>query len=108
MRFAEFSGNPIPTAAAAHQGPLTVGAAAVTLLSLLSGAALHADTQFVLVTVETDELRLTVNGTTPTATLGFKCPVDTERLLSRAEADNCKLIRSGSADAKIQVAQYKA
>ena len=52
--------------AAAHQGPLNVGATAVTLLSLLSGGALHAETRFVEITVETDDIRLTVNGTTTT------------------------------------------
>lgn len=101
--FVEFLGQ--PNHAAAHQGPLTVGAAAVTLLSLLAGGALHADTRFVEISVEDDDLRLTVQGTTPTATLGRKVTEDSSRLMSRAEADACKLIRI-TTDAKIQVIQY--
>lgn len=94
-----------PNGAAAHQGPLTVGNTAVTLLSLLSGGALHAETRFVEIAVETDDIRLTVNGTTPTTTLGRAVLADSSRLLSRAEADAAKLIRM-NADATIQVTQY--
>lgn len=103
MKFVEFRG--IPNSAVAHQGPLTVGAAAVTLASLLSGGALHAATRFVEITVETDDVRLTVQGTTPTATLGRLVLADSSRVLSRAEADTAKLIRV-TTDAAIQVTQY--
>ncbi len=101
--FSQFEAS--PNSAAAHQGPLNVGATAVTLLSLLSGGALHAETRFVEITVETDDIRLTVNGTNPTATLGRAVLADSSRLLSRAEADAAKLIRI-TTDAKIQVSQY--
>lgn len=103
MRFSDFHG--IPNPAAAHAGPLAVGVAAATLASLVT---LDAATEFVLIRVETQALRLTVNGTTPTATLGFNYAVDSEILLSRAEADVAKLIRSGGADSAIQVAQFKS
>lgn len=104
MKFTDFRG--MPNEAAAHEGPLTVSSTAITLLSLLSGGALHAETRFVEITVETDDIRLTVNGTTPTTTLGRAVLADSSRLLSRFEADKAKLIRM-STDAKIQVTQYK-
>ena len=104
MKFTEFRG--IPNEAVAHEGPLTVSSTAITLLSLLSGGALHAETRFVEITVETDDIRLTVNGTTPTSTLGRAVLADSSRLLSRAEADKAKLIRM-TADATLQVTQYK-
>ena len=103
MKFTEF--RAVPNAAAAHQGPLTVSSSAVTLLSLLSGGALHAETRFVEITVETDDVRLTVQGTTPTSALGRAVLADSSRLLTRAEADLAKLIRV-TADATIQVTQY--
>lgn len=104
MKFTDF--RAMPNEAAAHQGPLTVSSTAVTLLSLLSGGALHADTRFVEIAVETDDIRLTVNGTTPTTTLGRQVLADSTRLLSRYEADKAQLIRV-TTDAVIQVAQYK-
>lgn len=103
MKFTEF--RAVPNGAAAHQGPLTVSSSAVTLLSLLSGGALHAETRFVEITVETDDIRLTVQGTAPTSVLGRPVLADSSRLLSRAEADLAKLIRI-TADATIQVTQY--
>jgi hypothetical protein len=103
MKFTEF--RAVPNAAAAHQGPLTVSSSAVTLLSLLSGGALHAETRFVEITVETDDVRLTVQGTTPTSSLGRLLLVDSSRLLSRAEADLAKIIRV-TTDAALQVTQY--
>ena len=103
MKFTEF--RAVPNAAAAHQGPLTVSSSAVTLLSLLSGGALHAETRFVEITVETDDVRLTVQGTAPTSLLGRLMLVDSSRLLSRAEADLAKVIRV-TTDAALQVTQY--
>lgn len=94
-----------PNTAAADQTG-TVGAAAVTLKSLLAAAAFHADTKFVRLGLETDEVRYTVAGTTPTATLGTKITPGSQKLLSRAEADNCQLIRV-TADARVQIIQYR-
>ena len=105
MRYSDFQGQPNPKAP--HEGPLVVTNAVTTLRALLAGGALQDDTLFVIVTVEAQPLRLTVNGTAPTATLGFNCLADSERLLSREEADNCKLIRAGGTDSTIQVAQYR-
>lgn len=105
MKFIDFQG--IPNPGAAHNGPLTVSSTAVTLLSLLSGGALHASTAFVEIAVETDDVRFTVQGTTPTSTLGTQLLADSGRVFSRAEADNLRLIRV-STDAAIQVIQYLA
>jgi hypothetical protein len=104
MKFSDFSG--LPNMGAAHQGPLTVGAAAGLLTALLAGAALHKDTRFVLVTVEAQPIRMTVNGTVPTSTLGFGYAAGAEILLSRAEAESARLIRSGGSDSAVQVSQY--
>lgn len=104
MKIIDFSG--LPNTAVADQGPLTVAGSAVTLASLLSGAAFHANTQFVRVRFETAEIRLSTNGTTPTATLGRAYNAGDDVLLTRAEADNCKLIRTGGTSGTLQVAQY--
>jgi hypothetical protein len=101
MRFSDIESRPNPNAP--HAGPVTVGAAAAALTSLVT---LHAATQFVLIKVENAALRICPTGTTPTATLGFNYLADTEILLSRNEADVAKLIRAGGTDSAIQVAQY--
>jgi hypothetical protein len=105
MRFNELTACR-PNMGAAHEGPLTVGAAAATLESLLAGGAIHAQTQKVVVTIEAQPVRLTLNGTTPTATLGFNLIAGTVIELSRAEAEGAKFIRAGATDATVQVAQY--
>lgn len=92
-----------PNPDAPHEGPLTVGSAAALLTSLCT---LHADTQKVLISVETTALRFTVNGTTPTSTLGINLSAGTAVQLSRAEAAACLLIRATGSDSAIQVAQY--
>lgn len=101
MRLTDFQG--IPNSNAAHQGPLTVGNAAAALTSLLT---LHAQTQYVLLNVETAAIRLTLNGTAPTSTLGFNYATATEILLSRAEALTCQVIRATAADGALQAAQF--
>jgi hypothetical protein len=106
MRLIDFHANPNP--AAAHEGPLTVSTTAVTLLSLLTGSALAANTVYVRVSVEAADVRYTVQGTTPTSTLGRRLTADSSVLLSRHEADLCKLIRAAGTDATIQVQQYIA
>jgi len=105
MRESDFQG--IPNFNAAHEGPLAVSSTAVTLLSLLTGSALHADTKAVLLCVEDAAVRYTVNGTTPTATLGFAAIAGQFIRLSRQEADVAKFIRSTGTDSALQVAQYK-
>lgn len=102
-RYVEFEG--VPNTAAPVEGPLTVSNTAVTLLSLLAGGALHTNTRFVRVSCETDDVRLTIDGATPTATKGRKLLADSSRLLSRNEADLCKAIRI-TTDAALQIEQY--
>lgn len=74
-----------------------------TLLSAL--VTLHAETRFVRVSVDTDDVRMTISGTTPTSVLGRRIPADSAVVLSRYEADKAKLIRV-TTDALIQVQQY--
>lgn len=102
-RFSDFEGR--PNSNAPHAGPVAVGAIAQTLSALV---VLHADTKFVLVKVESAPLRLTPDGTEPTAALGFSYPIAAEILLSRNEADAAKLIRDGAVNSAIQVAQFTA
>lgn len=104
LRFTDYRG--IPNIETDHEGPLTVSSTAVTLKSLMSGAAIHANTQFVGVRVETAAIRMTVTGTTPTATKGIPYSSSDEILLSRAEAEMAQVIRSTGADGGVQVWQY--
>lgn len=101
MRFSEFAGRPNNNTA--HAGPLAVSSTAITLASLVT---LDAQTCFVVIKVETAAIRLTVQGTTPTSTLGFNFLADTQIVLSKAEAEKCKIIRATGTDAALQVAQY--
>lgn len=104
MRMIDFQALPNPEVAT-QTG--TVSSAVITLVSLLSGSAVHAQTNFVEVTVEDADIRFTDDGTTPVAaTLGKKITNGSRRLLSRAQAENCRLIRV-SADARIQISQFR-
>lgn len=86
----------------------TVGASSATLLSLLAGGALHGQTQYVGISVETADIRLTRDNTTPTSSLGELIPYDSgKKILSMAEALNAKVIRAGGTNAAIQIWQYK-
>lgn len=96
----------LPNTAAVHQGPLTVGAAAATLLSLISGTAWNIATDVVVVSVETDQIRICPGGTTPTSTKGFLIDAGQMFTLTRQEADLAKVIRVTN-DAALQVAEYK-
>ena len=92
-----------PNTAAAQQ-TITVGATAATLTSLLS-TALAADTDYVILSVETDQVRICPTGTVPTASLGLLLSVGTILGLSRAEADVANVIRV-TTSATVQVIQY--
>jgi hypothetical protein len=100
--FRDFMGQ--PNMNVAHQKG-TVSSAAITLVSLLSGAALHASTQFVEISVENDDVRLTVQGTAPTSTLGERITDGSSKLLSLAEAQVAQVIRE-TTDAVVQIKQY--
>lgn len=96
----------IPNTATATEGPLTVSSSAVTLQSLISGGAWHAATDHVYVSVETDQVRISPEGGTPTSTKGHLISTGQAFWLTRGEADVAKVIRV-TADAKLQVTQYK-
>jgi hypothetical protein len=101
MRIIDFQG--IPNIEATDQSASVTSTA--TLLTAL--ATIHANTKFVRVTVDTDDVRYTVSGTTPTASLGRRVPVDGGVLLSQYEISTAKFVRV-TTNATIQVAQYKA
>jgi len=99
MRMIDFQA--IPNFAATDQSA-TVGSSASLLTALVT---IHANTRFVRLSVDTDDVRLTVSGTTPTASLGRKVTVDSAIVLSEYEMRAAKLIRV-TANATIQVQQY--
>lgn len=85
----------------------TVSSTAITLVSLLSGGALHAQTYFVEISVEDADIRLTDDGTTPVAaTLGLKVTNGSRKVLSRAQASAAKIIAT-SGTARVQICQKK-
>jgi len=91
----------IPNIAATDQSA-TVGSSATLLTALVT---INANTRFARISVDTDDVRVTVSGTTPTSSLGRRVPVDGEIVLSQHEIATAKLIRV-TADATIQVQQY--
>lgn len=101
MRMIDYQG--IPNEQTTDQSA-TVGSAATLLTGLVT---LQALTNFVRISCDNADVRFTISGTTPTATLGRRLPVDGEVVLSRYECDTAKFIRV-STDGLIQVQQYKA
>lgn len=67
-------------------------------------ANVHADAKFFYIQVETATVRLTLNGTAPTSSVGFRRVAGWEGILSRSEFLASKWIRE-SADATLQIAQ---
>ena len=101
MRFSEFQG--LPNKAAPHDGPIAVTASATALGSLIT---LHTATRFVIVRVETAPLRITFDGTAPSSTKGFSYDAGYSLLISKAQAEQAKLIRADTTNAAIQVQQF--
>lgn len=101
MRFAEFQG--LPNKDTAHAGPITIGTTGALLSTLIT---LHATTHFVLVRIETAAVRLTFDGAAATTTRGFRHEAGEQLLLSKAEAENARIIRADGADATIQAQQF--
>lgn len=93
----------LPNTAAAQQ-TATVTSSAALLTSLL-GTALHAATDVVQISVETDAIRICPTGTVPTSTLGILVYPGQSIELTRAEADAARVIRV-TTNATLQVAQY--
>lgn len=101
MRFSEFQG--LPNKSAPHEGPVTVGSTAQALTSLIT---LHAGTRCVILRIETAPIRITFDQTSPTATKGFSYDAGYSLLLSKAQAENARIIRADTADAALQVSQF--
>jgi hypothetical protein len=99
MRLIDFQG--IPNAGTTDQSA-TVNATPALLSALVT---LHENTRFVRVSVDNDDVRYTVSGTTPTASLGRKLTVDGAIVLTRYEADTMRVVRVAT-DAVVQVQQY--
>jgi hypothetical protein len=83
----------------------TAPAAAATLNSLLS-TPLHAQTDAVLIQIETDQVRISPTGGTPSTSLGFLINPTQAVMMSRQEWDAGRIIRVTSA-ATVQVFEYK-
>lgn len=92
-----------PNPAQSHN-QLVVGASAQSLSQL--GLTVHEDTVLMQFYVEGGDVRVTVNGTTPTPVLGILWPMGSLWELGAAEAAALKVIRV-SAPATIQVAAFK-
>lgn len=106
MFFSQFSG--LPTPGSAHVGPVAVPSTSGGVL-LTTLFTLSAQTQFVKIQVETADIRMTINGTAPTSTLGFLLPFTGTAiiLLSREEALAAKVIQM-AANATVQIGQYSS
>lgn len=94
-----------PNPAAPTVGPKTVSNTAVKLTDL-AGVTLHDRTDYVMVQIETAEVRYCPDGTAPTTTLGIKLTPGQTVLLSLSEANQAKWIRGTASDASLQIAQY--
>ncbi len=68
-------------------------------------AAFNDKTRYVLVTVNTESIRFTLDGNAPTATDGHVLTAGAERLFARDAALKLKLIRGGSSDANVAVSE---
>jgi hypothetical protein len=92
----------IPNPAQAHASISTTGAAA-TLAGL--GFAIHANTEKLLIQAVGGDVRMTLNGTAPTASLGLKV-IDGDFIqLGAGEASVAKFI-TGSGTPKLEIASY--
>ncbi len=79
---------------------LTVGTGAAGFATTFTGSGENLKTSFV--TLDTADIRYTVDGTTPTATSGHAMVVGDKLWLGYKEMRNFKAIRSGGSDGKIR------
>lgn len=82
----------------------TISSTALNATALLT---LNDATEFVEIQVNTDQVRHTYTGTTPTAATGFLILVNETRTLSRSQWLNSKFIRV-TLDATLQIAQLRS
>lgn len=94
----------IPNPDQSHASLSTTGTAS-TLSTL--GYTFDAETDSILVQAVGGDVRMTVNGTNPTASLGLKIADGTMLVLGRAEAERAKFI-TGSGTPKLEIAAYLA
>lgn len=85
---------------------VTVGATAQTLSQM--GYTLHPNTDVLQIHVEGADVRVTVNGTNPTGSLGVPWSSGTLWELSAVEAGVAKFIREGALNATLQIAAFTA
>lgn len=78
---------------AAPEQEITFPAAQATLLSLVTGQALHADTKRITIQVKVQSAMFCPTGGVPTATLGVQVDPGQVVGLSREEADACRVLR---------------
>ena len=93
-----------PNTAATSGQTGTVTNSAQTLAQM--GISLHASTQWVLVSVESADIRIDPIGGTPTASVGQPIFDGDQVMLSRAEALVAKWIRQASTNATLQISEY--
>ena len=91
-----------PNPAQAHASISTTGTAS-TLATL--GYTIHAATGSLLIQAVGGDVRMTLNGTNPTASLGIKIADGTAIEIGYVEAGVAKLI-TGSSSPKLEVAAY--
>lgn len=89
----------IPVSGRAHKN-LTVGSTASDI------GDLDPNTRYVLLTVNTETVRVTFDGNAPTATDGHLLSAGAERRYSREAALALKLIRGGGSDANVAVSEF--
>jgi len=94
--------NRVPNPNQAHASISTTGTAS-TLATL--GYTFHAATASILVQAIGGDVRMTLNGTTPTASLGLKIADGTTIELDLEEALVAKFI-TGAAAPKLEIAAY--
>lgn len=93
-----------PNTAATSGQTGTVTNAAQTLAEM--GVSLHSATQWVLISVETADVRIDPTGGTPTASVGQPVFDGDQVMLSRTEALTAKWIRQASTNATLQISEY--
>lgn len=96
--------NRIPNAGQAHASIATTGTAS-TLAAL--GYTFDAETDSLLVQAVGGDVRMTLNGTNPTASLGIKIADGTSIQLDLEEAKAAKFI-TGASSPKLEIAAYIA
>jgi hypothetical protein len=92
----------IPNPEQAHRSISTTGTAS-TLQTL--GYVYDNETDSIIVQAVGGDVRMTVNGTNPTASLGLKLADGTMIVIGRAEAEVSKWI-TGSGSPKLEIAAY--